>query len=278
MGVCVLVSAPLDLSSYDDIINTYLTQWGLSDLIPTVSQLGLTGAGSDQINLTLQQTPEWQARFAGNTARMAAGLAPLDPATYIGLEDSYAQVTRDLPAGMVTKSLTDQWIGGDVSASEVSDRVNMANEVYLNADDATKQAWDQFSGAPGQANAVAAILDPDTAESVLQTQVAAAQIGGAAINQGLTANKDIATQAAQQGVTLASARTAYQQIASRLPTDTSIANRFGQTFGQTQEEQATLLGQADQGRQQQTMYGEEQSLFAGHSGATDTSGNPGSNY
>lgn len=272
------MSAPLDLTSYDQIISTYLTQWGLSDLIPTVSQLGLTGADSDQINLTLQQTPEWQARFAGNTARMAAGLAPLDPATYIGLEDSYAQATRDLPAGFVTKALTDQWIGGDVSASEISDRVQMASQTYINADDATKQAWDQFSGAPGQSNAIAAILDPNTSEALIQQQTTAAQIGGAAINQGLLANKSIATQAAQQGVTLASARTAYQQIASRLPTDTSIAGRFGQTFGQTQEEQATLLGQADQTRQQQTLYGEEQSLFTGHGGATDNSGNPGSNY
>lgn len=271
-----------DLSGYDSIISTYLTQWGLSDLIPVVNDLGKTGASSDQINLTLQGTPEWQTRFAGNQQRIAQGLAPLDPASYIAMESSYQQLMRtyNLPAGFYdNKQQTDSWIGGNVSASELSDRLQLANTAYLNADPSAQQAWDQFYGnTHGVGGAVASILDPNTAESVIQQQVATAGIGGAALGQGLNANIGVATQAAKQGVTLDAARAAYRDIATRLPTDQSIAGRFGATFGQTQEENATLLGQGDAQRQQATLYAEEQSQFSGHGGASDASGNPGSNY
>lgn len=271
-------------AGYSDILSYYLGQWGLSSLIPTVTQLGQTGASSDQINLTLQQTPEWQARFAGNAGRLAKGLAPLDPASYLAMEDQYTQTLRayDLPAGFYdSPDAMNNWIGNDVSASELNDRLQIANSAYLNAPDSAKQAWDQFYGnTAGTGGALAAILDPNTAESVIQQQADTAAIGGAAIQQGLTANQGIASQAQQLGVTLSSARKAYQDIATRLPGDTAMAARFGQAgqFGQTQEEQATLLGQADQGRQQTNLYAQEASLFSGHGGASDTSGNAGSNY
>lgn len=271
-----------DLTGYDSIISTYLNQWGLSDLISVVNNLGKTGASSDQINLTLQGTPEWQARFAGNQQRVAQGLAPLDPASYIALESQYDQLMRsyNLPPGFYdSKEQTDSWIGGNVSANELSDRLQMANTAYLSAPDESRQAWDQFYGnTHGVGGAVSAILDPHTAESVIQQQVATAGIGGAALGQGLHANQAVALKAAQQGVSLDSARAAYRDIATRLPTDQSIAGRFGANFGQTQEENATLLGQGDALRQQQTLYSEEQSQFAGHGGANAASGNPGSNY
>lgn len=269
--------------SYNDIISNYLTQWGMSDLIPVVQNLGLAGASSDQINLTLQQTPEWQQRFAGNAARQAAGLAPLDPATYLGLEDQYMQsaAAYNLPAGFVTQDLMNQWIGGDVSASEVADRMNLANQAYLTAPDSAKQAWDQFYGnTAGAGGAVAAILDPGTAENVIQNQVNTAAIGGAAISQGLKANLAIAGQAASQGVSLSDAQKAYSDIAGRLTNDQAIAGRFGQSgqFGQTQEEQATLLGSGAAQSQQSKLYAEEASQFAGHGAASDTSNDVGNNF
>lgn len=274
------VTAPAD--GFDSIISNYLTQWGLQDLIPTVQQLGLTGASSDQINLTLQQTPEWKKRFAGNEARAAQGLAPLDPASYVALESQYSQLLRayQLPTGFYdSKDQTDAWIGGNVSASELSDRLQLANQAYLTAPDSARQAWDQFYGnTHGVGGALASILDPDVAENVIQQQVNTAQIGGAAIQQGLVANQNVAQQAAQQGVTLDQARKAYQDIAVRAGADQSISGRFGQQFGQTQEEQATLLGQGDQIRQQTNLYAEEASQFKGHGGASDTTGNPGANY
>lgn len=262
--------------SYNDIISSYLNQWGMSDLIPVVTQLGATGASSDQINLTLQQTPEWQQRFAGNAGREAMGLAPLDPATYLGLEDQYQQIASayNLPAGFVSQDLMNQWIGGDVSASEVSDRVKAANDIVTNQ--STADAYQQFGYSTG--DITAAVLDPGTAQSVIDQRESTAQIGGAAIQNGLTANLASASQAYQNGVTLDQARSAYSQIAQNLPTDSQIAGRFGQQFGQTDEENATLLNQADAQRQQASLHASETSLFSGHGGASDTSNDAGSNY
>ena len=72
--------------------------------------LGLTQKNYDATTITaLAQDPNaskssdpnvvalanaWQTRFSGNTAREAAGLTPLDPATYIATENSYKAVMQ----------------------------------------------------------------------------------------------------------------------------------------------------------------------------------------
>lgn len=275
----------LDSQSYTQIIQYYLTQWGLDSLVPTLTALGKDSANtSDTIYLKLQQTPEWKTRFAGNEQRIKAGLPVLSPAEYLGLESSYKQTLRQygLPDGFYNdKASTDAWIGGDVSAQEVATRAAMAADLVYNSPPEAQQAWDQFYGG-GQGGAIAAILDPTKAAPLVQQQVTAAQIGGAALHQGLTTDASRAMQFAQSGVTLDTARKAYSDIASRLSTDTAVSSRFqnpatGQ-FGQTQEENATLLGNSDALKQQSTLYAEEKSQFMGHGGATDTTGDSGNNY
>jgi hypothetical protein len=276
---------PVDLdpnASYTDIINSYLAQWGLQDLAPLVTQLGQSGASNDQISLQLQQSPEYQQRFAGNQQRIAKGLAPLSPAAYIALESQYGQILSQLPAGFYdSREALANFIGNDVSASELSQRVQDANQAWVNAPQERRDAWNAYYGGAGPGGAVAAILDPKAAEPLLQQQVAAAGIGGAALSQGLQlTSQATATRAAQQGVTIQQAQNAYQQIAQRMNVDQAVSGRFGEQFGQAQEEQANLLGDAGAQNQQARLYSEEQAQFGGHGGAraNGESNNPGANY
>jgi hypothetical protein len=266
---------------YADLIKQTLASWGLSSLAGLVDQLGRTGASQDQITLQIQQSPEYKVRFAGNDARIANGLAALDPATYIALEGQYRQILSGLPSGFYdSKSAFDGFIGNDISPSELSDRVAVANQAYITAPSSVRQAWDTYYGnSSGVGGAIAAILDTKTAAPLIEQRALAAEIGGAALQQGLAlTGSGTATAAAQNGVTIDQARQAYQGIAARLNTDTSIAGRFGTTFGQTQEEQAQLLGSGEAQTEQSNLYAEESAQFTGRGGADTTSGNVGGNF
>jgi hypothetical protein len=271
---------PVDLT-YTQIIQQTLASWGLSSLDKLVDQLGRTGASQDQITLQIEQSPEYKVRFAGNDARIRNGLAALDPATYIALEGQYRQILSQLPSGFYdSKSDFDTFIGNDISPSELSDRVAVANQVYLTASPQTRAAYDQYYGnTSGVGGAIASILDTKVAAPIVEQRALAAEIGGAAAEQGLhLPGITTANQAAQQGVTLDQARQAFQGIAARLSTDTALSGRFSQTFGQTEEEQAQLLGQGQVQTQQSNLYAEEAAQFAGRGGADTTSGNTGGNF
>jgi len=271
-----------DAQTYTQIIEQTLASWGLSSLDSLVESLGKTGASQDEITLRIQQSPEYAARFAGNAARIANGLGALDPATYIALEGQYRQILSQLPPGFYdSKQAMDGFIGNDISPSELSDRVATANQVYVTADSQTRAAWDKYYGnTSGVGGAIAAILDQNVAAPIIEQRALAAEIGGAALSSGLAlTNQSTALKAAQQGVTIDQARQAYQGIAQRLTTDQSIGGRFGIQFGQTQEEQANLLGQGNVAREQELLYSQETSLFAGkHGGAAAGAGDTGGNF
>lgn len=267
--------------TYSGIISNYLSQWGLSDLTSTVTQWGMTGASADQINLQLQQTPEYKQRFSGNAARIASGLAPLDPASYIALEGQYKATLQQygIPSGFYdSQQELATFIGGDVSADEFSSRVQTASDVYQNADAGTKAAWEQYYG-PG--DAIAQILDPTVAAPLIEQKATAAQIGGAAINQGLNAPTAAkALQYAQQGVTIDSARTAYQQVAAKAQGDQAQSARFGpmSAVNQGTEEDSLLGGDAAATQKVNLLQSEEGSMFSGHGGAAASANDAGNNY
>lgn len=278
----------IDDSGYTAIIQSTLALYGLQGLVPQVVAWGKAGASADQINLELQQTPEWKARFAGNTERVANGLAPLDPTTYIGLEDQYRQILNDLPAGFYdSKADIDHFIGANQSPAELSNKVQMADQIMMSGATSgspeLQQAYQQYYGVVGTGGIIASILDPTKAEPLIEQQFTAAQIGGTALQQGLGLTKQsTAMKAAQQGVTLQQAQQAYTAIKGRLATDTAASARFANAgttpITQDVEEQAGLLGNAQAQRTQRLVGSEEASLFGGHGGASAASNSPGSNF
>lgn len=258
-----------------------LASWGLTALAPDLKNFIINGDSSpDTLALDLSQTAAYKQRFSANAARVKAGLRELTPAEYIANEEQYRNILTQygMPKGFYdTTSDLDKWIAGDVSPAELQDRVQAAADLVYNSPPEAQQAWNQFYGG-GQGGAIAAILDPAKAAPLVEQQVAAAQIGGAALAAGFKANAGSAQKYASEGVTLAQARSAYSQIAQRMPTDQSVGARFGMQMGQQQEEAATFEGDASALRNQHTLYAEEQSLFGGHGGGTVNTGDKGQNF
>lgn len=259
-----------------------LASWDLSDLGPQVLQWIQQGVTGDELTLEIQQTPEYMQKYGNvNAARLAAGLPPMSAADQLSTKEQYRQLMQQagLPAGFYDDDASlQQWLVGDVSPSEVSDRVQMASALVNSSPPEALQEFKNWYGGSSTGDVVAAILDPSAAEPVLQNKITAAQIGGAATAQGVNVSQQRAYQFAQSGVTYAQAQQAYQRIAQSGATDSAIASRFGSTFDQTDEENSLLLNDAAATQKRGLLYSEEQAQFGGHGAFSAASEDAGSNY
>ena len=172
----------------------------------------------------------WQTRFAGNTARTAAGLTPLDPATYIATENSYKAVMQraGIPASspLMDTSYFAKLLGTDLSPLEVQQRVDAATAAVTATDPYTVQQLQQNFGLT-QSDMISHLLDTTTAATVIQQKVQASQISGEAGRQNLALNQQNAQSLAAQGVTQAQAQSGFTNVATQLGQQQQLASMYG---------------------------------------------------
>lgn len=269
-----------DQQSVFDLMSQTLKAWGLESLSGDLRKFIVKGdTAPDTLSLELSQTKAFKERFKGNELRTKAGLSQLNPAQYLAMEEGYQNVLNayGFPKGFYdSKDDFTDLIGKDISVDELRSRAQVAHDQYMSAPSYVRNLWEQYYGTKG--DALAAILDPNTATQLIQDRAQQVAIGGAAASVGLGVNQARAQQLQQAGVSLDGARQAYQKIASFMPTDQLIAQRFGTTFDQTQEENDLLLGQPDADMKRQTLYGSEQALFRGSAGFTPDALGVSQNY
>lgn len=269
-----MATATPDQTSAIALFRSMLTSWGIAELVPDAQKLVLQGLGADSVTLALQQTAAYKKRFAGNALREKAGLPVLAPAEYVATEASYAQVLRQygLPKGFYdSRDDFTNFIAHDVSAQELQQRASDAQEKYMLGPAENRDWWRNHYGGT-DAEAIAGILDPTRALPIVQRRLTASAIGGAAAGQGLQVGTTQAEALAAAGVTDSQAQQGYAQIATGLPTDQAIAQRFGDHIGQAEEEAATFgtAGAADALEKKKRLASSEASLFGGKA-AADTS-------
>jgi len=249
-------------------LETLFKSYGLESLAGKIYGYVKNGYSADTISILLQDTPEYKARFAGNQARIKAGLPVLSPADYINTENAYRQTLRasGLPEGFYDSNndFTD-WISKDVSPTEVQSRVDLATQATALANPFFKKALNQMGIDDG--HMAAYFLDADKSLPLLQKAAATAAIGGAALGQGLTFNQSYAEQLATMGVTATQAQQGYQQVASELGTMQALAGAYGGTFNQAQEEQSVFGTSAEAVNRKQSLIGQERGAFSGSGGA-----------
>lgn len=251
------------------VLTDRFNKYGLGSLANKVRELAIDGATEATITLALQETPEYQQRFAANAERLKKNLAVLSPAEYINLEDSYRQVLRAYGLKQFdTDEYVRQFISNDMSAAELSDRVVTAVQRVQNADPATARTLRDYYGI-NNADLVAYVLDPNQQLQKIQRQVAAAEIGAAARVQGLEAGVTVAEQLAAQGVTQAQAQKGYATIADILPTAEKLSQIYGNTmagYGQAEAEQEVFNSLAEAQKKREKLTARELAAFSGQSG------------
>lgn len=243
------------------------SSYGLGTLAPKIVEFLKNGYSSDTIALLLQQTDEYKARFPANTARLAAGLPVLNPAQYISTEQAYRQVLQSagLPPGFYdSNSDFTNWISGDVSPTEIQQRVQVASDLVTNADPATLSAFQQMYGADA-GHLVAYALDRTVAEPLLEKQYRAAQIAGAAANNALGIGQTQAETLAGAGITQQQATQGFGQIGQDAPTVNKLDQIYGGNVSTEDLVNSVFLNQADASQKINSLASQERGAFGGTS-------------
>ena len=264
-------------SAYDILYDEF-NKYGLGSLVESVKNI-ITDASvaPAQMSLALQNTKEYQQRFSANQDRIKAGLRALSPAEYINKEDAYQNVMRQygLPASYYAKDATgkqsgfDQLLSNDISDVELEDRIATAQKRVLNTNPEVLRALKQFYPDINNGDILAYTLDPKNAIENIKRKVTAAEIGGAALAQGLDAQTASAELLAGMGITKAQAQQGYTDIAQILPVGSKLSGIYGEqpyTQGTAEAEIFNTAGAAEAATKRKKLSELEKSSFSGSSG------------
>jgi uncharacterized protein YoaH (UPF0181 family) len=262
------------------ILDSAFKQYGLEALAGKIKDFMLKGLTSNEAIIELRKTSEYQTRFAGNAARLKSGLNSLSEGEYLALEDSYSETLRaygqqaffgvDRNARQVKIA---EIIGADISAVEFKDRIATVVNRVESADPVIKATLRDFYKIT-DTDLVGYFLNPKENLPKLQEKVTAAEIGSAALNQGLDTSVASAEALAKAGVDLATARRGYSAIADVLPTASKLSQIYDETgikYTQATAEAETFEGLASAQRKRLALAERELAEFSGRSGVGKTS-------
>lgn len=270
--------AQAERQSAYDILMSEFTRYGLGALVEPLKGFIISGSSPSELTIQLQNTDAYKKRFAANADRIAKGLAALSPAEYIAMEDQYQNIMRNygLPEtyyakdAMGTQPGFQQLLANDVSATELEDRVLTAQNRVQNANPEVYKALKAFYPDITNGDILAYTLDPTKALDAIKRKVTAAEIGGAALAQGLTTDAAAAENLARYGVTKQQAEQGYQTIGGMLPRATQLADIYKQdpyTQAVAEAEVFGTGGAVGAANKRKKLSALEQAQFAGSSGA-----------
>ena len=265
-------------SAYDLLFEQFDAN-GLGALVEPLKQFIQQGLSSSELTLRLRDTDAYKKRFAANAQRMAKGLRALSEAEYIGKEDAYQDIMRryGLPESYYTRGEMgrqegfEKIIANDISDIELEDRIATAQKRVLNANPEVTQALKQFYPDITNGDILAYTLDPSKGLEDIKRKVTAAEIGGAALQAGLTTGMTRAEELRKSGIDKAAATAGYSTIGAGLQRGSELASIYGESpYTQTTAESEIfkLSGQQEARKQRQKVTGLEKATFGGQSGLT----------
>jgi len=267
-------------SAYDLLFEEF-NQYGMGALVEPLKDLITEGISPSEFTLRLRSTDAYKKRFAANAQRTKSGLRALSEAEYIGLEDQYQNVMRQygLPADyykrgdMGRQEGFEKFIAGDVSATELEDRIQTAQNRVINAAPEVSRALREFYPDITNGDILAYALDPNQAITNIKRKVTAAEIGAGAMQAGLATGLSRAEELQRYGVTGEQARQGYQTIGSLLPRATTLGDIYSKqglgAYTQTTAESEVFgtPGAIEAEKKRRQLAQLESAAFSGSSGA-----------
>ena len=250
--------------------------YGLESLVEPLKGLIVSGASPAEFTIKLRESDAYKKRFSANAKRIANGFAAIDEATYLGLEDKYQSIMQNygLPESYYTRGEMgiqagfENLIGGNVDPITLEERIMEGQKVVKGSKD-IKDAIGQFYPGINNSDFLAYVLDPKNALAEIKRKVAAAEIGGSAIQSGLTTNVGRAEELVAQGITKAQAQQGYGAIGGGLQRGSQLASIYGEDpYTQTTAEKEVfgLTGKTEAEKQRKKLTGLEKATFSGQSG------------
>jgi hypothetical protein len=265
-------------SAYD-LLYSEFDRYGLGSLVAPLKDLIVSGASPSEFTIKLRETDAYKKRFAANEARIKNGLRALSESEYIRNEDAYQEVMRrrGLPENYYSRGDMgiqkgfEALLAGDVSSTELEDRIVTAQDRVLNANPEIAATLKQFYPGISNGDILAYSLDPANAINAIKRKITAAEIGTAAKQEGLTSGLSRAEELATMGVTGATAAQGYKTIGSGLQRGSQLAAIYGENpYSQVTAEQEifNLQGAQEARKQRQKITGLEKATFGGQTGVT----------
>jgi hypothetical protein len=260
-----------------DLLSSEFGAFGMGGLVEPLRQFIEDGISKDEFVLRLRGTDAYKKRFAANAQRTAKGLRALSEAEYIQNEDAYQDVMRryGLPESyyargdMGRQEGFEKFLAGDVSAIELEDRIQTAQNRVVNSNPEVSKALKEFYPGISNGDILAYVLDPTNAIENIKRKVTAAEIGGAAIQTGLKTGVSRAEELAAAGITKQTAQQGYGTIGGGLQRGSQLASIYGEDpYTQTTAEQEVfnLQGAQESRAKRQKITGLEKATFGGQSG------------
>jgi hypothetical protein len=142
-------------------------------------------------------------------------LSELDPGSYIALENQFRQTLQSngLPANFYDQTEDFQsLIEGDVSPSELNERVQQGYRAVADADPAVKEQMRNLYGVT-EGQLAAYFLDPQRTAPLLTRQAQAANIAARGLEQGgIQLSGTFAEDLARRGITEQQARAGFGEV------------------------------------------------------------------
>lgn len=202
------------------ILDNTLALYGLNGLSEWGWQQIQAGHSPERVLSDLRQTPEYKARFPAMETRRAAGLPPIDEATYVSYEAKAREILRrnGMPPGFwdSPQDFT-SLIAKDISPQELSTRIEQGWRRVADAPQAVRDAFQVQYGPSGDQALAAFFVDPDKAEPLLLKAAETARISGFGNVFGLSVDKTRAEELLSYGKTSEQVVDAYNRLATVSP-------------------------------------------------------------
>jgi len=197
------------------VVTALFKQYGLESLTSKIIEYARAGYQGDAIGVMLRDTPEYKARFPAMATLMSKKRA-ISEAEYIEYERTAAQLEKryGLPSGLVQGSVTGL-LEGEVSASELQDRVVLASDAALQSPQSLRDTFRNYYGID-TGGLAGYFLDPAKATPILQKQFVASQIGAEAMQQNVGIRVDVAENLQALGVTQDVAREGFANVSRQM--------------------------------------------------------------
>jgi LysM repeat protein len=231
--------------------------------------------GPNAAILGMRNLKVYKQRFAGNEARVKAGLNALSEGEYLQQERDYGQYFKEYGVqDLATRTQMATLIGNDVSAIEAKNRIGLAVDRVKNADPTIMKELKTYYPTLGDVDLVSYFLNPVQALPELKRKVTASEIGAAAIGQGFT-DTSAALGLADYGVDRAAALAGYADIKSVLPTSEKLSDIYGEAgidYTQKTGEAEFLKQNQEAAEKRKRLKSMERASFMGSTGMTGNAG------
>lgn len=237
------------MSTYDptytgiDYFRSVMAQWGLDipSLIQWADEKLRAGESVDKILFDLERRPEFDAAFPeiklrrDRAAQTGIQLSPIGPGEILEYRTQAKSLMRSygLPPSFYDNNgnFTDL-IVGDVSMSELDDRLSMASKRVANAPFEVKAAFSQFFGIAGDNALFMLFTDVDRALPELEEMVQTTEAAGAAKRYGFGLNQSEAALMAQYNIAYEDAIAGFTELdAGRTLFDETLSETEDFTVG-----------------------------------------------